>query len=237
MGILNHPIILTLGKSPPFAIGIVLFVSFLSVYSWAIIIIKFMAFRKMVSVNREFIASFEKSTRMDQKVVENNSPYFRLFVEARTGMQSLLNEMLQSFKDKSTPSLYIETQFNVLRDNLDRIISRENEKNQQYLIYLAIISTVSPLLGLLGTVWGIMDSFIEIGKMGQANLAVVAPGVASALITTIWGLFVAIPSLVFYNYFASYTRRLEENLHEYSLTLINRVRQDFFRVVYAASPK
>ncbi len=67
--------------------------------------------------------------------------------------------------------------------------------------YLSMIVTISPFLGLLGTVWGIMTSFMEIGVTGEASLAVVAPGIAEALVTTIAGLVVAIPASIFYAYF------------------------------------
>ena len=86
---------------------------------------------------------------------------------------------------------------------MDVTIMREMERLERRLLFLATVGAVAPFIGLFGTVWGIMDSFRHIALMGSANLATVAPGISEALIATAAGLFVAIPAVLFYNYFTS----------------------------------
>jgi biopolymer transport protein TolQ len=94
---------------------------------------------------------------------------------------------------------------------------------ESYLVFLATTATVSPFLGLLGTVWGIMSSFLSMGVRGSANLYVVGPGIAEALITTIFGLGAAIPAVVGYNYLLRVIRRKEDGLSIFSARLRNRL--------------
>lgn len=96
------------------------------------------------------------------------------------------------------------------------------EKN---LVILSTITTVSPFLGLLGTVWGIMIAFINIGLEGSAGLDVVAPGIAEALIATIAGLGTAIPSLVFYNMLANKLQKVEGQLQAFSISIVELMQR------------
>ncbi len=89
--------------------------------------------------------------------------------------------------------------------------SKEVDNLEQNLAFLATVGSTSPYVGLFGTVWGIMNSFISLGKMQQATLAVVAPGIAEALIATAIGLFAAIPAVIAYNRFNDHIDRLAVN--------------------------
>ncbi len=91
--------------------------------------------------------------------------------------------------------------------------------------FLASISNSSPFIGLFGTVWGIMDSFREIGLKGSANLATVAPGISEALIATAAGLFVAIPAVLFYNFFTSQLGDATTQMERFQIDFMNRVRR------------
>lgn len=86
-----------------------------------------------------------------------------------------------------------------IRRSSERVMYLETENLERYLILLSTAVTISPFLGLLGTVWGIMSSFWDMSSMQSANLTVVAPGIAEALVTTIAGLATAIPAVIFYN--------------------------------------
>jgi biopolymer transport protein TolQ len=97
------------------------------------------------------------------------------------------------------------------------------EKN---LVLLSTTTTVSPFLGLLGTCWGIMTSFINIGAKGSANLAVVAPGIAEALIVTIAGLATAIPALVFFNMLTNRVRNLESEMETFAITVVEFLERE-----------
>jgi len=90
-------------------------------------------------------------------------------------------------------------------------LSREIEKLEDNLSFLATVGSISPYIGLFGTVWGIMNAFISLGAVKQATLQMVAPGIAEALIATAMGLFAAIPAVVFYNRFAHKVETLDSN--------------------------
>ncbi|MCK5814013.1 MAG: protein TolQ [Cocleimonas sp.] len=103
--------------------------------------------------------------------------------------------------------------------------SRELDRLEQNLSFLATVGSISTYIGLFGTVWGIMNSFISLGQMQQATLAVVAPGIAEALIATAIGLLAAIPAIVAYNRFSDKTDRIAvryENFREEFTTLLER---------------
>ncbi|MCL4108238.1 UNVERIFIED_CONTAM: hypothetical protein GTU68_065266 [Idotea baltica] len=103
--------------------------------------------------------------------------------------------------------------------------TREVDKLEQNLSFLATVGSTSPYIGLFGTVWGIMNSFISLSEMKQATLAVVAPGIAEALIATAIGLFAAIPAVIAYNRFSDKVDRIAiryENFREEFTTLLER---------------
>jgi biopolymer transport protein TolQ len=93
--------------------------------------------------------------------------------------------------------------WDIIRMTLERVGSEELNRLEKSTVFLATTGNVSPFFGLLGTVWGIMHSFASIGIRGSASLAVVAPGIAEALVATIMGLAVAIPAVMAYNFFNS----------------------------------
>jgi len=97
------------------------------------------------------------------------------------------------------------------------------EKN---LVILSTTTTVSPFLGLLGTCWGIMVSFVNIGQAGSASLDVVAPGIAEALIATIAGLGTAIPALVFYNMLTNRLRRVEGEMQSFAISIVDLLERE-----------
>jgi biopolymer transport protein TolQ len=112
---------------------------------------------------------------------------------------------------------------------LRRAITSEITRMTQLVPFLATTGNTSPFIGLFGTVWGIMNSFHGIGVRGSANLAVVAPGIAEALIATAAGLAVAIPSVIFFNHFTQKIRTIESELHSFSADFINIIERDFFQ--------
>jgi len=104
-------------------------------------------------------------------------------------------------------------------------LARETDVIEQHLPFLATVGSISPYIGLFGTVWGIMNSFTALGNVQQATLAMVAPGIAEALIATAIGLFAAIPAVIFYNRFATEVDRLlnrYENFAEEFSTVLQR---------------
>ena len=96
-----------------------------------------------------------------------------------------------------------------------RAVAVELNRAERFLPFLATCSSAGPFLGLLGTVWGIITAFQRIGVWGSANIAVVAPGIAEALIATAVGLFTAIPALVAYNFISNWLRKEAERAEEF----------------------
>ncbi len=104
-------------------------------------------------------------------------------------------------------------------------VAREADIVEQHLPFLATVGSISPYIGLFGTVWGIMNSFTALGNVQQATLAMVAPGIAEALVATAIGLFAAIPAVIFYNRFATEVDRLlnrYDNFSEEFSTVLQR---------------
>ncbi len=108
----------------------------------------------------------------------------------------------------SSPEAVMDATYRAMRVSL----SREIDKLETHLPFLATVGSISPYIGLFGTVWGIMNAFIALGEVKQATLAMVAPGIAEALIATAMGLFAAIPAVIAYNRFSHRVEKLENNL-------------------------
>ena len=119
------------------------------------------------------------------------------------------------------------TKKDVIMQNIERSLSAsldyEIDKYQNSLSTLATFGSVSPYIGLLGTVWGIMHAFIGLGAAGQATLTSVAPGIAEALVATACGLFVAIPAYMFYNKFSSDVQSLENKMNKFGDEFLNLI--------------
>lgn len=108
---------------------------------------------------------------------------------------------------------------------IDRKVDAEKDSNEKGLTYLAFCTATGPLIGLLGTVWGIMDTFFQIGKMGSANITVVAPGISEALMAVFSGLLVAIPASLGYNAFAGFNRRAESVLYGFGSEVVSAFKR------------
>ncbi len=114
-----------------------------------------------------------------------------------------------------------------LSRSLARAATVEVTRLERRLSFLATTASVTPFMGLFGTVWGIMTAFDDIGRMGSANLAVVAPGISEALITTAAGLGAAIPAAVFFNYYSSRVRVLTAMMDDFAMEFLNIVERNF----------
>ena len=114
---------------------------------------------------------------------------------------------------------------------LDRALLRaasvEVNKLESRVTFLATTASITPYIGLFGTVWGIMSAFQGIGQTGSTNLGVVAPGIADALIATAAGLFAAIPAVYFYNHLASRVKLLASEMDDFSLEFLNISERNF----------
>ena len=113
---------------------------------------------------------------------------------------------------------------------LRRAINTEMTRMTQMVPFLATTGNTTPFIGLFGTVWGIMTSFHSIGQKGSASLAVVAPGISEALVTTAAGLVAAIPAVIAFNYFMSKIRIVETEMQSFSADFLNIIERDIMRL-------
>ncbi|MFO7260995.1 MAG: MotA/TolQ/ExbB proton channel family protein [bacterium] len=195
--------------------------AFFSLVSWVIIFWKLGQFRRVRRQGIAFVRSTERLHRLEdisRSVLRlPESPYTRVF---RSGL-SFFSE-LQSGGARGGvhgPGL-TETQLHALRLVLEKGQAEERDQLAAGLPWLAVIATVSPLLGLLGTVIGVMNSFVGVAHSGSANIAAVAPGIAEALVTTVAGLAVAIPAVIAYNYFVSRLNAVSNELEGFASEFI-----------------
>ncbi len=199
----------------------------MSSFSWAVIFLKWIQFRRVVGENEEFLQIFHKEPKLEH--IYNlahqfdHSPLARIF---ENNYQEVVD-----FREKIADRSVKYSSAKDMRDHLNQRLLRSANQciNQQYIILdhrlnpLASISSSSPFIGLFGTVLGIIDAFQGIGVSGVTSLAVVAPGISEALIATAAGLLAAIPALMAYNYYRSYTRREGNIMRNFSLELVNRM--------------
>jgi biopolymer transport protein TolQ len=113
----------------------------------------------------------------------------------------------------------------LVNESIERSVDAEKDQNERGMTYLAFCTATGPLIGLLGTVWGIMDTFFAIGRHGSANITVVAPGIAEALMAVLAGLLVAIPASLGYNAFAGFNRRAESFLYNFGSEMVSAFKR------------
>jgi biopolymer transport protein TolQ len=192
----------------------------LSLVSWAIILAKWLEFRKVSRSGRIFIREFERSSGLDAASVlarrSPQSPFTRVFSRAL----NFFAEMRPGALRDLTASPLSGSQVEALRLVLDAETTDERDRMAHFIPWLATIGSVSPLIGLFGTVLGVIDAFVGIAVKGSGNLSAVAPGVAEALTATAAALAVAIPAVFGYNIFASRLNRLETELEGFGTEII-----------------
>ncbi|CAA6824196.1 MAG: MotA/TolQ/ExbB proton channel family protein [uncultured Thiotrichaceae bacterium] len=191
-----------------------------SIASWAVMIIKYQQLKSATIHTKRFEDRFWSGISL--KSLHDNMKNHR----PHTGIDRIFFDGYEEFTRSLTRHKKVD---GGVLDSAHRAMriaeSRELDKYEQNLTFLATVASTSPYVGLFGTVWGIMSSFLSIAHMKQATLAVVAPGIAEALIATALGLFAAIPALIAYNKFSDSVDRLSvayENFREEFVSLLSR---------------
>ncbi|MBU0663254.1 MAG: protein TolQ [Proteobacteria bacterium] len=202
-----------------------------SVISWSIVFIKTRLFKKVSTDTQDFLEAFWASSKLSDAYETAQeyeySPEATIFSAGFTELQKI--NKIRSRKDGINQPETLDMQMATM-DNLKRAIrkaeSQEITEMGKYLPFLATTGSATPFIGLFGTVWGIMASFHDIGMRGSASLAVVAPGISEALIATAAGLAVAIPAVIFYNYFANKLTYIDGEMQNFSTDFLNLVERD-----------
>jgi biopolymer transport protein TolQ len=196
--------------------GIIVLLLVGSIFSWSVMWAKFSQLRAARRATQSFLKAFRSSADPLEAYLSSRpvgeSPQAIIY---HAGAKELCFHLTGSSAIDSTLAARLgsarpigETAMNSVRTAMDRAVGEESLRLESNLILLATAVSGAPFLGLLGTVWGVMDAFSGIAMAGQASLAAMAPGVSGALITTVIGLLVAIPAMFGYNYLTTWIRAL-----------------------------
>src|SRR5690606_40311178 len=185
-------------------------------------------FRTLRKDGFRFVQAIERSQRLDDAYRTAmrlpETAYTRLFRQGANFFNELRPGALR--EDAGPQEGLSETQLHALWLVLEKVQDEERDAASGGLIWLSVIAVVSPLLGLLGTVLGIMTSFNRVATMGSANIAAVAPGIAEALMTTAFGLVAAIPAAIAYNYFVNRLDRFSGELDGFASEFVGTLARE-----------
>jgi biopolymer transport protein TolQ len=186
---------------------IMLLLVFFSVFSWAIIFFKYKTIKAGFKQSAKFLDAFRRSKSL---------------ADVSEAVIFLAGNRELAYQSKSSA----ENGWSAAKtDSLNRALLKasnaEASRLEKMMFFLATTGSVSPFIGLFGTVWGIMISFERIGAMRSASLQVVAPGIAEALIATAVGLFAAVPAVIAYNYFLGRIKDQIADMEDFSLEFLS----------------
>ncbi len=190
-----------------------------SLFSWTIVFSKGGVFRKARSDNRSFLRAFRKAQNLQAVAMASEqfaaAPLVAVF---DFGYGEVERQVKQRGSLVNKPAVERSLQLG---------ISEEIAKLEQNMNWLATVASVSPFIGLFGTVWGIIDAFQGLGNAGSASLRAVAPGISEALVTTAIGLAAAIPAAIFYNIFGTRIKEIGTRMEDFAIEFQNFAERDF----------
>ncbi len=201
--------------------AVLVLLAVLSLLSWGVMFAKWVAFRSAESNGRSFVREFERARGVDEAAQmaqrAKRSAFTAVFARA---VQFLADTRPAMAATGDRTARLSGSQVEALRLVLDAESSKEREALGTYIPWLATVGSVSPLIGLLGTVLGVISAFVGITEKGSGNITAVAPGIAIALIATAAALTVAIPAAFAYNVFAARLNRFDGELEGFGSELI-----------------
>jgi biopolymer transport protein TolQ len=220
---------LILGASPVVK-GVLSLLVLMSVASWFVIGSKTLYLANAASRSAKFQDVFWKTGRLDEiwRVSEASppSPVSEVFRAGYTELAKLQKRRQEQSADPAGDALMGDIES--IQRALDRARTTAITEMESRVPLLGTTASAAPFIGLFGTVWGIMNSFRNIGAKGAANLATVAPGIAEALVATAIGLMAAIPAVMAYNFFSRRIRVIASEMETFSSDFLNIVRRRFF---------
>ena len=203
-----------------------------SIASWAIILTKLLSFRKVQRQTATFLEVFRRSQKFSEvQAVCPSLPASPLVGVFQAGYAEINAQFRLTAPQGANPAASAQRPMLKSLEAVDRSLIRaataEVNKLEQKLTFLATTTSITPYIGLFGTVLGIMIAFQRIGATGSTNLAVVAPGISEALIATAAGLFAAIPAAYFYNHLTHRVKDFSAELDDFSLEFLNIAERNF----------
>lgn len=201
--------------------GIVLaFLLAFSLISWAIIFQKLRQFSAIQAQTASFLRAFRTSARPDARSISAaaaESPLAAVFLAGTRELESQIGG--------TNPGTHRVRSLNAITAAMQLASTEEIRKVEKYLPWLATTGSVSPFIGLFGTVWGVINAFAGLGEAGAASLRAVAPGIADALTATAAGLFAAIPAVIAYNHFLHNVKDLGTRMDNFTLEFAAQVEK------------
>ncbi len=199
-----------------------------SLGSWSVILAKWRELAAAKRASERFLKGFRNAARLNdvaQSIASHrDSPLASMF---QAGYTELETQIKAAQKAAGSEGVYrIRSLDNVSR-SLERAVGAERERLQRALPILATTASATPFIGLFGTVWGIMNTFMAIGATGSTSIMTVAPGIAEALVNTAAGLLAAIPAVVAYNHLLAKIRKLNRLMDDFMLEFLNLVERNF----------
>lgn len=217
LGFLKH--------SGPAAIAVIVLLLGFSLISFGIIISKWTTLSRAAFESRRFLDVFRRSQKFSEvNAVANQLTHSPLVGMFQAGYQEINQQVRPAPGASNRPAI---RSLDAVSRALARAAAIEEARLEKRLSFLASTASVSPFIGLFGTVWGIMNAFGEIGRQGSANLSIVAPGISEALITTAAGLFAAIPAALFFNFFSERLKALSATMDDFAMEFISMVERNF----------
>ncbi|MGH7501426.1 MAG: MotA/TolQ/ExbB proton channel family protein [Longimicrobiales bacterium] len=199
-----------------------------SLASWVIILWKARQLRRLRREGERFVEAIGRTTRLQDAYRASmklpDTPYTRMFRQGTNFFSELRPGALRENAPDSAG--LSEGQLNALWLILEKVQAEERDGLSSGMVWLAIIGVTAPLLGLLGTVIGVMRAFLDIQLTGSAGITAVAPGIAEALITTALGLVAAIPAAIAYNYYATRLDRFSGELEGFASEFIGTLARE-----------
>jgi biopolymer transport protein TolQ len=212
--------------SPEAKVIIVCLVIF-SITAWTVMIAKALQMRRAKRLNQLFHTEYRTQKSVldvfDRRVQAEGCPLFLLYQAGSLELDTRLKNADGNGRKRFVSLKGMEH----VKRSLENTVAQESLKLESGLIVLAIAVSGAPFLGLLGTVWGVMRTFGDIAQSGSASLATMAPGVAAALITTVAGLLVAIPSMFGYNWLVHTLRVLTVELDNFAQDLVSKMETEY----------
>lgn len=193
-----------ISETSAFGLFVLICLTFMSMVSWLIIFNKWRQFRAVEAASTSFLHSFERAPKLADSIgqakAHSLSPLSNIFMTGYKELDELRQAKNEGGQLQSSQKPLDKDDFDILEMAMEKSLTEEIGLLEHRVIFLATTASAAPFMGLLGTVVGIMDSFWSIGEIGSASLAVVAPGIAEALLATIVGLGTAIPAVIAYNW-------------------------------------
>jgi biopolymer transport protein ExbB/TolQ len=198
-----------------------------SIMAWAVMIKKTLQMRSAKKLNQYFSGEFHSQKNVlgifDRRLRVEGCPLFMVY---NAGSMELDTRLKNTSGEGRKRFVSLKGMEHVKR-TLENTVAQESLKLESGLILLAIAVSGAPFLGLLGTVWGVMSTFGHIAQQGSATMAAMAPGVSAALITTVAGLLVAIPSMFGYNWLVHNLRVLTVELDNFAQELVSKMETEY----------